>query len=285
MVERMASFKDLPVADIVVPNDRLRPISEAKVAALMAVIEQSVYLGAITVRRVGKVNTLIDGAHRLEAMRRLGREVINADVLDCNTGEARRMEITGNILAGMTPIQDAIFLGVYQVEYEKLHPETKRGTAGAMAKHGLQASKMTFAEVIAETRQINPRQVQKIVAAGRHLSVEERVALQAASHRIPISDIEKLGKMQFEPERAAVVAGLLAGKSASETIRTEKARKAGVQPMVKDPVDKAFLAMSALWTRMPLAAKKRFCLEFGKEIWTVQNKGAALTNWRAATDE
>ncbi len=273
MVERMASFKDLPIADIVVPNDRLRPISEAKVVALMVVIEQSVYLGAITVRRVGKVNILIDGAHRLEAMRRLGREIINADVLDCTAGEARRMEITGNILAGMTPIQDAIFLGVYQVEYEKLHPETKRGTVGAMAKHGLQQQNSSFAELIAETRQITPRRVRQIVAAGRYLSVEERAALQAASHRIPLDDIEKLGKMQFEADRAAVVAGLLAGKSASETIRAQKALKAGVQPTLKDPVDTAFLALTALWSRVPKGAKRRFVDELAQEL-------AALLNGR-----
>lgn len=105
MVERMPSITDLPIAEITVPKDRLRPVSEAKVAALMQVIGEGVFLGAITVRRAGKINALIDGAHRLEAMSRLGRETIPADVLTCNASEARRMEITGNITAGMTPIQ------------------------------------------------------------------------------------------------------------------------------------------------------------------------------------
>ena len=86
----LPSFTDLPIADITVLTDRLRPLSEAKVAALLQVIGEGVFLGAVTVRRAGKVNTLIDGAHRLEAMRRLGRETIRADVLDCNAGEARR---------------------------------------------------------------------------------------------------------------------------------------------------------------------------------------------------
>jgi hypothetical protein len=86
-MKSLPSFTDLPIADIVVPADRLRPISEAKVAALMQVIEEGVFLGAITVRRAGKVNTLIDGAHRLEAMFRLGRETIRCDVLDCNAAD------------------------------------------------------------------------------------------------------------------------------------------------------------------------------------------------------
>ena len=166
----LPSFTDLPIADIMVLTDRLRPLSEAKVAALLQVIGEGVFLGAVTVRRAGKVNTLIDGAHRLEAMRRLGRETIRANVLDCNAGEARRLEITGNITAGMTPLQDAIFLGVYQAEYEKLHPETKGGVAGALARHGLQGTNSSFAKVIAEARQITPQQVRSIIAAGRALT-------------------------------------------------------------------------------------------------------------------
>jgi len=33
------------------------------------------------------------------------------------------------------------------------------------------------------------------------------------------------------------------------------------------------------------AAKKRFCLEFARDIWDVQNRGAALTNWSEAEDK
>ena len=96
-MKSLPTFTDLPIAAITVPDDRLRPISEAKVAALMQVIGEGLFLGAITVRRSGKTNSLIDGAHRLEAMLRLGAATIRADVLDCNEGEARRLEITGNI--------------------------------------------------------------------------------------------------------------------------------------------------------------------------------------------
>ena len=266
MVERMPSFTDLPLVDITVPTDRLRPISEAKVIALMQVIDEGVFLGAITVRRTGQSNTLIDGAHRLEAMRRLGRETVRVDVLACTVSEARQLEITGNILAGMTPVQDAIFLGVYQAEYEKMHPETKRGVAGALARHGLQASNLTFAEVVAETRQIKPRQVQKIVAAGRCLDDAEKKALQTAPHRIAMSEIEKLGKIADAPMRRAVVAGLLAGKSASEAIRAEKTRETGVQTPLKDPVEEAFIVLSKLWSRAPEAAKRRFVREMEPQI-------------------
>ena len=59
-MKSLPTFTDLFIADITVPSDRLRPISEAKVAALMQVIEEGLFLGAVTVRRSGKTNSLID---------------------------------------------------------------------------------------------------------------------------------------------------------------------------------------------------------------------------------
>ena len=274
----LPSFTDLPIADITVLTDRLRPLSEAKVAALLQVIGEGVFLGAVTVRRAGKVNTLIDGAHRLEAMRRLGRETIRADVLDCNAGEARRLEITGNITAGMTPLQDAIFLGVYQAEYEKLHPETKGGVAGALARHGLQGKNSSFAEVIAEARQITPRQVRSIIAAGRALTRDERDALQVSSRRIAISEIEKLGKIGDQPLRARAIEALLEGKKVVAALKAAKAEETG-EPPVKDPVKAAFIALSKAWARAPMAAKKRFLMRHRSEGWEAQNKGEALSNF------
>ena len=277
-MKSLPSFTDLPIAEITVPADRLRPISEAKVAALLQVIGEGVFLGAVTVRRAGKVNTLIDGAHRLEAMRRLGRETIRANVLDCNAGEARRLEITGNITAGMTPLQDAIFLGVYQAEYEKLHPETKGGVAGALAKNGLQRTNLSFAEVVAEQRQVSDRTVRRIIAAGRALGREERDALQAAPHRIAISEIEKLGKIGDQPLRARAVEALLEGRKVSAALKAAKAEETG-EPPVKDPVEAAFIALSKAWARAPMAAKKRFLMRHRSEVWEAQNKGEPLSKF------
>ena len=277
-MKSLPSFTDLPIAEITVPADRLRPISEAKVAALLQVIGEGVFLGAVTVRRAGKVNTLIDGAHRLEAMRRLGRETIRANVLDCNAGEARRLEITGNITAGMTPLQDAIFLGVYQAEYEKLHPETKGGVAGALARHGLQGKNSSFAKVIAEARQITPRQVRSIIAAGRALTRDERDALQVSSRRIAISEIEKLGKIGDQPLRARAIEALLEGKKVVAALKAAKAEETG-EPPVKDPVKAAFIALSKAWARAPMAAKKRFLMRHRSEVWEAQNKGEPLSKF------
>jgi ParB family chromosome partitioning protein len=271
-VRKLPTFTALPVAEITVPSDRLRPISEAKVTALMKMIEAGVFLGAITVRRVGTVNTLIDGANRLEAVKRLGRETIAADVLDCNATEARQMEITGNLTAGMTPIQDAIFLGVYQQEYEKLHPETRRGVAGGLARQGGNSTNfehipnLSFAELVAETRQITLRQVQRVVAAGRALTVAERAALQSVPHRIAISEIEKLGKIGEDGLRARAVGSLLAGKRVADALRAGKAGAKDAETADDAKVEAAFKALSTAWNRSPKAARRRFVEGIRAEI-------------------
>lgn len=288
MVKRLSTFTELPVDQIVVSAGRLRPLSEAKVAALVELIGNGVFLGAITVRRSGQVNTLIDGAHRLEAVRRLGQTTIRVDVIECSASEALQMETAGNLAAGMTPLQDAIFLGVYQQEYERQHPETRRGVAGALAKHGLQGANLSFAEVVAENRQITPKQVRRIVAAGRALDVSERNALMAAPHRIALSEVEKLGKIGDAEERSWVVRKLALGaaKSVSEARRQIAAEAGGEkdEAPTKDPVEDGFNALVKAWQRAPMAAKKRFLLEYRSEVWEAQNKGAPLHKWAEAAE-
>lgn len=278
----LSSITELNTTEIVVPTDRLRVTSEAKVAALMRLIGEGIFLGAITVRRSGKEIILIDGAHRLEAMRRLGRSIIRADVLDCNASDARRLEISGNITAGMTPLQDAIFLGMYQEEYEKLHPETRRGVAGGLARQGQQHANLPFAELVSETRQISPGQVRKVIAAGRVLSRDERERLQTVPHRIAINEIVKLGKIGDSAIRAKAVAALADGKSVAAAVRAV-GDEDGKLP-AKDPVEEGFQALMKAWERAPMAAKKRFLLEHAKDIWEAQNKGAPLANWSEAAE-
>ena len=274
-VKKLPTFTALPVAEITVPETRLRPVSEAKVTALMQVIEAGVFLGAVTVRRVGTENLLIDGAHRLEAMTRLGRDTIAVDVLECTAAEARQMEITGNLTAGMTPIQDAIFLGVYQAEYEKLHPETRRGVAGGLARQGQQRANIPFAELIAESRQITQSQVRKIVAAGRALTVAERAALQAVPHRIAISEIEKLGKIGEDGQRARAVGSLLAGKRVADALRAEKAGAKDAEAADDAKVEAAFKALSTAWNRSPTVARRRFVEGIRAEIDALLDGGDA----------
>ena len=266
---------DVRIADIEI-GPRLRPVSEATVSALMHVIAEHGFTVPILVRKVKTALRLIDGAHRLAAMTNRGETQIPCIIVTCTAAEARALEATQNLAgASLSPLDDALFLAAYSASYEELHPETRRGAAGALAKHGLATELSSFADVMAEKRSITPRQVRKIVAAGRLISREEADQLRSAPRKVTLKDIEEIGKIGESEERSAVVLRLAVGnaKTAAEARRSLKAENGDVQAEVKDPVEAAFKAMSALWARAPMAAKRRFMQEFSDEIAGLEGYG------------
>ena len=278
----MPSFADLPVEAIVVPADRLRVLSEAKVAALMGLIDDGVFVGRITVRRAGKANTLIDGAHRLEAMRRLGRATIPVDVLECSLREARALEISGNLTAGMTPLQDAIFLAAWQKHYEAEHPEAAAGMAGALAKHGqrdsVQRANMRvagFAALVAEARKITPQQVRKITAAARALSREEATVLQGATVKLPMADVMGLQKIVDPDERAHVIEALADGKKLAAARRAWATRNGPVEGPAEPAPKPDLKALLSAWDRASLEARLAFLAARGDDLADLGEGGDA----------
>jgi ParB family transcriptional regulator, chromosome partitioning protein len=254
------TITELPIADIVVPKGRLRVVSEAKVLALMDMIDEMGFIGRISVRHNSKVSALIDGAHRLEAMRRLNRVTIPVEAIDCSQAEANQREVATNLLAGMTPLQDAIFLAAWQEQQEKLHPELRRGAAGALAKHGLQTSFKTVAEAVAEARQVKPRQVQRIIQAARQLKSHEREGLQRAECALPLSELLLIGKMADCEERASVIRKLSLGaaKSVGAARAAYRAEIGAAPPPTQSDKDAQLQALITAWSRAGAKMQRAF---------------------------
>ncbi|EEX13695.1 ParB domain protein nuclease [Citreicella sp. SE45] len=138
MAEIIQSIAELRVDQIVV-RDRLRPVSEAGVAALTASIsEMGVMKDPIHVRKVkhrGGEFVLMAGAHRLTAARELGWETIKVTCWTCTDDFARLMEIDDNLAgAELTALDTAVFLAERKRIYEKMNPQTRAGVAGAAAR-------------------------------------------------------------------------------------------------------------------------------------------------------
>lgn len=127
MAELITTITEVPVEDVIV-RDRLRPVSEAGVAALLASIgELGVIKDAIHVRRKkdGSLH-LMAGAHRLSAARQLGWAMIPAKVWTCTDDWARLMEIDDNLAGSeLTVLDTAVFLARRKQVYERMHPQTE----------------------------------------------------------------------------------------------------------------------------------------------------------------
>jgi ParB family chromosome partitioning protein len=250
-------------------HNRLRPISEAGVESLIASInETGVMKDAIHVRKKkdGSLH-LIAGGHRTEAARRLGWEEIEAKVwTDVTDDWARLMEIDDNLAgAEMNALDTAVFMATRKAVYERLHPETKAGVAGGLARQGSASELSSFADATAEKFNITARQVQKIVAAGTRLGPDEVAQLRASPRAVTLKDLIEISKISQPTERYDVVRHLSEGsaKSATEARRLIKPAEPGP---VKDPVDEAFKAGLNWWKRAPMAARRRMVAEFEGDL-------------------
>lgn len=281
-VPTLLKISRVAVADVHGLLTRLRPVSEAGVESLIASItETGVMKDAIHVRKKKDGGLyLIAGGHRLEAARRLGWDEIEAKVwTDVTDDWARLMEIDDNLAgAEMNALDTAVFLATRKAVYERLHPETKRGVAGAAARwDATEPSSVAFVNATAEKFGLSDRQVRKIVAAGSKLCPDEVARLRTVPRAVTLKDLIEISKIGDAPERYDVVARMADGraKSAADARKALRLERDGVTP-VKDPVEEALNALRSAWKRAPKAALRRFAAEISTEVDALLADGPEL---------
>jgi ParB family chromosome partitioning protein len=125
-----------------------------------------------------------------------------------------------------------------------------------------------------------------MIAAGSRLGPDEVALLRRAPRAPSLADLSEIGRIGDAAERYDVVGALAEGRARSAVeARRQRARAAvGLPPAPKDPVEASFARLVDVWSRAPAAAKKRFLLEYAREVWDLQNRGAALPEWRSAAE-
>ena len=157
---------EIKLADIVVSGDH-RSTSPSRVKELADSILE---IGLLEPIGVDESRALVYGRHRMEAMRLLGRSSIHAVVLTLDGMKAEMATIDENILrVSLTEAQYGKALKRRKELYEALHPETKRGAAGAHASNKAQgkthaSDKMSFASDTAAKTGTSRRTVERSVA-------------------------------------------------------------------------------------------------------------------------
>lgn len=266
------SKTELPVAEIEA-GTRLRPVSEAGVATIVASVRE---VGQMTnpvvvrqMRRKGEtIHVVVDGAHRLAAAGELGWDHVPVRVFECTDDQARIMEIDGNLSgAELNPLDTAVFLATRKAVYERLHPETKAGVAGAMHKNCATdiESVAAFAAVTAEKFGMTERHVRRLIAAGTRLGPDEIAQLRAAPRQVTLKDLQDIARIKGAPDRYGVVAALSEGRAKSASAAF-KALKGPVEAPVQNPADEQFLALKKAWDRAGAAARRRFVEELGGDL-------------------
>lgn len=138
----------IPVA-LIEAGRRLREVGEKQVEALTASIVDVGLLNPITVypRKVIEAGISVDGyglvagAHRLEAVRRLGHTEIAAQIVTMGELERQIAECDENLCGSvLSPGERARFTARRKEAYEALHPEAKAGVAGAHGSNRAQGN-------------------------------------------------------------------------------------------------------------------------------------------------
>jgi len=134
----MNALATIPV-DMIEPGQRLRGLSEAQVVGLMNSIGDVGLLNPITVcaREIVRGGMMVQGyglvagAHRLEAVTRLGLVDIAANVVTLSDLECQIAECDENLCGTtLSKAERAIFVKRRKDAYEALHPETKATSEG-----------------------------------------------------------------------------------------------------------------------------------------------------------
>ncbi|MDF1803656.1 ParB/RepB/Spo0J family partition protein, partial [Thalassovita sp.] len=189
---RLVEIRRVPLADID-DSKRLRPVSQVGVDALVASYnELGVMKDPIDLRRTkaGKL-VLLAGGHRMGMARELGWPDIEAKIwTDVTDDWSLLMEIDDNLAgAEMNALDNAIFLATRKQVYEKMHPETRRGMAGGLARQGSASDIVSFAASTAEKFGVSKRHIERMVAAGAKLGSDEIDLLRGAPRAVSLKDL------------------------------------------------------------------------------------------------
>lgn len=130
--------------DLIEEGRRLREISPAQVEAISQSIKLVGLLNPITVyaRKVVTSGTSLDGyglvagAHRLAACKKLGLTEIDVVIVELSELERQIAECDENLCgSNLSKSERAKFTARRKEAYEALHPETRNGVIGALARH------------------------------------------------------------------------------------------------------------------------------------------------------
>lgn len=271
MIEHISTISELPV-DAILIEDRLRGVNAATLDGLTQSIEQSGLLQNITVRRKRDGDYLVDGMHRLTAMRDLGRKSIPVRLVRCNDAEARLIEIDANLAgAPLIPVDLAMFLAERKRAYETLHPEARAATGAALIAKRWDTAEMisvvSFAKSVQEHLDLSERHIRNYVRAGTVLKMTEVEALRAAPRQIGVMDLIGIGKIGEDAERGFVVRALSAGEA--RTVKHARKTYAATQGKAPAPLsdrDQKLARLMDAWDRAGKRERTAFLQERGRDV-------------------
>ncbi|MBF0182494.1 MAG: ParB N-terminal domain-containing protein [Magnetococcales bacterium] len=248
--------------DLIDASNCLRVVDGAWVAVLAESIERDGLRQPVQVRETGAGFELVSGGHRLAACRRLGREVIECQVMACSELQARLAQIDENLLhRALSPLDRAKFLAERKKIYEALYPETRHGAAATNARMGRQNDKMSFCESSEKSTGLDKRTVERSVRLHNKLTPESRARLEGTWVAKRGGDLTALSKQTPKDQKKIIdILDLSENgqQKMSVTLAIYDATKRNNPVAIIEEIEKEVDAIDKAFTAARPAAKERW---------------------------
>ncbi|WP_421360014.1 MT-A70 family methyltransferase [Agrobacterium rosae] len=223
-----ANAAERPIASIIIGN-RLRTLNEEKVAALMLSIPEHGLRNPISVYGLpsDEFVDLSAGEHRLEAVRRLGRETVPCVHYQGDALDRELWEIDENLIrSDLTPADRALFVFRRKEIYLLKHPETAHGGDRPSRQLGDLPARdaKRFTSATAEATGQSERSIQRDAERGEKVC-ERALRMISATPLNTGATLDRLKRLEPE-QQIAWIEGALADRRETEAkakqFRTEK---------------------------------------------------------------
>lgn len=261
-----AAWVEIPIPSIVV-GPRLRAVDAATVANLKVSIEESGWFGSILVRPIpaeegAALYQLVAGAHRLAAMRGLGRSVIAAAIRPLSDDEAEQIEIDENLVRrGLDPLERAEMVAARFGVWRRRFPDRVALVDGtAKPKRGRPANSARFAEFTGGAPEtmgftlqtaadvgLSKRTVEAAWSVVSGIPADLRFRLRGTPVAKNEGLLRQLAAMSDKAEQVRVAEVLIAGQT--RNLSDAMAIAAGNAPVKgpQTPVDASVMAFRKVW--------------------------------------
>lgn len=265
----------VPIDQVRTAN-RLRGLREATVAELVDSIGRLGLRVPVSVtsgieKRKGDADgvsfTLVAGAHRLEACKRLGWTEIEAAVVQMDDDECLLWEIDENLCrAELTELERGEHLLKRKEIYERKWPQTKQHVAGGHARQETAGDNLSFAEDTAAKADIDQRTVQRSIRRARKIDEKVRDRVRAipeiADSGVELDALAELDPAQQRRAIALVEGGQAYGIRDAKRLMEPKRQAVTPSPKAAQQVeDKQFAALMRAWNGAGSGARERFLAE------------------------
>lgn len=206
-------------------SQKLIEINEIKFNVVEQFNKKLVEALAASIESVGLLNPiivtpelqLVAGRLRLEAYKFIGLKTIPATIVSLDEMHQRMATIDENLIRKrLTKLEQAQQYSERKKIYEALYPETRRGVAGALARHngGGATDKLSFAADVASKTGQSERNVNRVLAIYDNLYPEVRHLVENSAIADNFSELRQLSDCEFD-EQIELAELIFAGKAKS----------------------------------------------------------------------